>query len=271
MKHFMLKSMIIAMTVMSFAITASAQCSSDNKAFKSGEVLSYDLYYNWKFIWVKAGTASMSTVQSVYQRKPAFRTSLITRGNKKVDDLFVLRDTLLCYTGTDLVPRYFRKGAHEGSRYTVDEVWYNYGDGKCKIRQHYQNKDGQHRYKNNESANCIFDMMSMLLRARSFSADGFKPGHKIYFPLADGDDVSDGLLIYRGKEKFKMENSKTAFNCLVFSYMDTEKDKEVIRFYVTDDDNHIPVRLDMFLNFGVAKAYVSGMRNIRNPLTSKTK
>ena len=250
---------------------ASAQCGSENNAFKSGEILSYDLYYNWKFIWVKAGTASMSTVQSIYQGKPAYRASLITRGSSKVDNLFMLRDTLLCYTGTDLVPRYFRKGAREGSRYTVDEIWYNYDNSKCKIRQHYQNKEGEHQYKNNEDTKCIFDMMSMLIRARSFSAEGFKPGHKIYFPLADGDKISNALLIYRGKESFKMENQKTTFRCIVFSYMDTDKDKEVIRFYVTDDDNHIPVRLDMFLNFGVAKAFISGMRNIRNPMKSIVK
>ena len=114
-------------------------------------------------------------------------------------------------------------------------------------------------------------MMSMLIRARSFSAEGFKPGHKIYFPLADGEKISNGLLIYRGKESFKMENQKTTFRCIVFSYMDTDKDKEVIRFYITDDDNHIPVRLDMFLNFGVAKAFISGMRNIRNPMKSIVK
>jgi hypothetical protein len=271
MNRVLIRSFFISiLLIMNFA-KVSAQCGSENNAFSSGEILSYDLYYNWKFIWVKAGNASLSTVQSVYKGKPAYRASLITRGNKNVDDIFVLRDTLLCYTGTDLVPKYFRKGAREGSRYTVDEVWYSYTPGKCNIRQHFMNNNHEHRYKNKESSNCIFDMMSMLLRARSFNVDGFKPGHKIYLPLADGDDMNNALLIYRGKEKFKMENQDITFRCLVFSYMDTDKDKEIIRFYVTDDDNHIPVRLDMFLNFGVAKAYISGMRNIRNPLTSKVK
>lgn len=271
MNRTLIKSFCILMLLMANMTIVSAQCSSENNAFKSGEILSYDLYYNWKFIWVKAGTASLSTVKSVYRGKPAYRASLITRGNKKVDDLFVLRDTLLCYTGTNLVPWYFRKGAREGKRYTVDEVWYNYAPGKCKIRQHFMNNDHEHRYKNKESSNCIFDMMSMLLRARSFNADGFRAGHKIYFPLADGDDMNNALLVYRGKEKFKMENRNITFRCLVFSYMNTDNDKEIIRFYVTDDDNHIPVRLDMYLNFGVAKAYLSGMRNIRNSLTSRVK
>ena len=53
-----------------------AQCGIENFAFKSGEFLSYDLYFNWKFVWVKVGTASMSTVQSKYKGQQAFRSSL---------------------------------------------------------------------------------------------------------------------------------------------------------------------------------------------------
>ncbi|MBR7171835.1 MAG: DUF3108 domain-containing protein, partial [Prevotella sp.] len=47
--------------------TASAQCGIENTAFKSGEFLYYDLYFNWKFIWVKVGTASMSTQLTNYE------------------------------------------------------------------------------------------------------------------------------------------------------------------------------------------------------------
>jgi hypothetical protein len=31
------------------------------------------------------------------------------------------------------------------------------------------------------------------------------------------------------------------------------KYKRIVDFYVTDDENHIPVRLDMFLKFGSAR------------------
>ena len=75
------------------AAGAGAQCRFRNTAFSAGETLSYNLYYNWKFVWVKAGTASMSIANSHYKGQPAYRTSLTTRGNKKVDNMFVLRDT----------------------------------------------------------------------------------------------------------------------------------------------------------------------------------
>lgn len=110
-----IKSFGIALLLLLVSTTVSAQCTFRNTAFKSGEFLTYNLYYNWKFVWVKAGNASMSIVQTTRHGKPAYRGSLVTRGNKRVDDIFVLRDTLLCYSGTDLAPMYFRKGAHEGS------------------------------------------------------------------------------------------------------------------------------------------------------------
>ena len=66
-------------------VASQAQCTFRNTAFKGGEFLSYNLYYNWKFVWVKAGTASMYTVQSKYKGVDAYRASLTTRGNKDVD------------------------------------------------------------------------------------------------------------------------------------------------------------------------------------------
>lgn len=41
-----------------------------------------------------------------------------------------------------------------------------------------------------------------------------------------------------------------------------------MRFYITDDKNHLPVRLDMNLNFGTAKAYLAMGKGLRNPQTS---
>ena len=69
-----MKSLWIAVLLLMVSTTVSAQCTFRNTAFKSGEFLTYNLYYNWKFVWVKAGTASMSIVQSTKNGKPAYRT-----------------------------------------------------------------------------------------------------------------------------------------------------------------------------------------------------
>ena len=47
------------------------------------------------------------------------------------------------------------------------------------------------------------------------------------------------------------------YRCLVFSFVEYKKgkEKEVITFFVSDDKNHLPIRLDMYLNFGSAKSF----------------
>lgn len=268
-----LRTLIMSLLMAIGMMSASAQCGIRNTAFKSGEYLFYDLYFNWKFVWVKVGTASMSTVQSTYNGKPAFRTSLITGTNGKLDKFFTLRDTLLSYTTTNISPLYFRKGAREGDRYYVDEIWYTYPKGNCHLRQHRIENDGTQHWKDAEYKDCIYDMMSIFLRARNFDASKFKKDQNIALPISDAKHLSNSWIKYRGKEKFKVEGSNEKFRCLVFSFIEREdgKNNEIIRFYVTDDNNHIPVRLDMFLRFGSAKAFLRGYRGVRSEMTSKIK
>lgn len=278
-KATMIKSMMMAMCITlgvwhATPAQAQASCGIENKAFTGGEFLAYDLYFNWKFVWIKVGSASMSTVKSTYCGQPVYRASLTTRGNDKLDGVFVMRDTLLSYCSVkDLTPLYFRKGAMEGDRYYVDELWYTYPRNNCHLRMHRINRHGEHQWKDKEYAECIYDMMSIFLRARNFNASNLKKGDIIPMPISDARNLSNSWLSYRGKETFKMDSRKEKFRCLVFSFYEREngKNHELIRFYVTDDANHIPVRLDMFLSFGSAKAYLKAYQGVRGPLTSMIK
>ena len=249
-----------------------AQCGIDIIAFKSGEELSYDLYYNWKFIWMKVGTAQMDTKMTKFEGKDAWKSYLITRGNSKLDKFFTLRDTLLSYCNPDLSPLYFRKGAVEGDSYYVDELWYSYPNGNCQLKKHRITSSGEHLWQTSTYKNCIFDMMSILLRARNFDASKMKKGDVIPMPISDARRLNNSWLEFRGRENYKMNDTKEKFRCLVFSFYDREnnKSKELIRFWITDDQNHIPVRLDMFLSFGSAKAYLRSYKGIRSPMTANT-
>lgn len=251
---------------------SAQQCGIENKAFGNGEFLAYDLYFNWKFVWVKVGSASMSTVMSTFGGQKAYRTSLTTRGNSKLDGVFVMRDTLLSYcSAQDLSPLYFRKGALEGSRYYVDELWYSYPRNHSRLRMHRIDADGEQHWQDKEYSDCVYDMMSIFLRARNFNADKLQVGENIPMPISDARHLTNSWLKYTGKTTLKMKNGTTKYRCLTFSFIEREdgKNHELIRFYITDDKNHMPVRLDMFLSFGSAKAYLSGYKGLRNKLESK--
>ena len=252
---------------------SQAQCGIENNAFQGGEFLAYDLYFNWKFVWLKVGSASMSTVKSVYKGQEAYRTSLITRGNDKLDGVFVMRDTLLSYCDKDLNPLYHRKGSLEGKRYYIDELWYTYPYNNCHVKMHRVDADGEGHWTEKEYKDCVYDMMSIFLRARNFDASNMKVGDVIPMPITDAKRLSNSWLKFQGKETFKIDGTKEKFRCLVFSFIehDDGKNNELIRFYVTDDANHIPVRLDLFLSFGSAKVFLKSYKGVKNPITSKIK
>jgi hypothetical protein len=114
-------------------------------------------------------------------------------------------------------------------------------------------------------------MISVYLRARNFDASKLKVGDKIPLPIADASSVANSWLKYNGITNVKMKNSDTKFRCLVFSFIEREdgKNHELIRFFITDDKNHLPVRLDLFLSFGSAKCYLTGMKGLRNEMESR--
>ena len=111
-------------------------------------------------------------------------------------------------------------------------------------------------------------MLRILLQARSYVPSPFHPRTHLRLTMAAGRAVEKQTLIYRGKKTYKAEDG-VKYRCLVFSLVEYKHDKEeeVITFYVTDDQNHLPVRLDMYLNFGSAKAFLPSIKGNRHPLT----
>ena len=264
--------LIIAL-LFAFPLSGNAQCEAKNDAFKSGEHVMYELYFNWKFIWKKVGLASLTTNSTTYHSEPAYRVNLLAISSKEADFFFKMRDTLTSVMTEKLEPRYFRKGAEEGKRYTVDEARFSFRIGMCYVNQKRVRKDGSVTETEQSDTRCIYDMLSILAQARSYDPADYKIGDRILFPMATGRKVEEQTLIYRGKENVKAENGVT-YRCLIFSLVEYDKkgkEKEVITFFVTDDKNHLPVRLDMFLNFGSAKAFLNDVRGNRHPLTSIVK
>ena len=256
---------------LAIAPSARAQCVAKNDAFLPGEQVKYDLYFNWKFIWKRVGTASLTTNSAVYRSRSAYRFDLLCTGSKKADFFFKMRDTLTCYVSDRLEPLYFRKAAEEGNRHTVDEAWFSYSDGLAKVKQRrtWRNPVREMQEMEYSDSRCIFDMLSILSQARSYDPKDYKVGDKIRFPMATGRKVEEQTLIYRGKQEVKANND-TIYRCLVFSFVEYKKgkEKEVITFFVSDDRNHLPIRLDMYLHFGSAKAFFKSVRGNRYPLES---
>lgn len=246
-----------------------AQCSALNDAIKPGETLDYELKFNWKFIWLKVGWGRLKVDTVTYKGQRLLKTDLQSYTTGFADKLFKMRDTLVAITTEDLIPVYYRKGAEEGKHYSVDEAHYSYKDGLCCVDMQ-RTKPDEIITKRVEMTDCVYDMLSIMLKARSYDPSDYNPGDKILFQMVTGKKVEEQTLIYRGKENYKAKNDVT-YRCLVFSFVEYDKkgeEQEVVTFYITDDRNHLPVRLDMYLNFGSAKAFLTDLKGNKYPLTS---
>ncbi len=261
MKHIRIV-LIFVFFQMSFS-NLMAQCGIKNTAFSSGEALTYNLYFNWKFVWVKAGAATMNITKETYDGKSAYCTSLLLKTNQKADEMFKIRDTLRCYTTLDVAPLYYRKGASEGKHYTIDEVRYSYPGSGCKVKQQRISDSGDKKSAEKSLSECAYDMLSVFLRSRNLDFSSWKEGQTLNFTLVDGKNIRPGQLKYGGIKTIKADNEKK-YECLELIYMQNKdgKWKDLACFYVTNDKNHVPIRLDLYLKFGSAKAYLTNMKGI---------
>ena len=271
-QHHNTRRVTISLLIAIMALTANAQCKYPNTAFNPGERLNFDLYFNWKFVWVKVGSTHFSISSATYNGQKAIKTDILFKSSKKCEAIFPMHDTLVSYTTPELEPLYFRKGAFEGKRYTVDEVWYNYIGGQTKMKMRYRSPEGEWTNKTETSDDCVNDMLNILLLSRSRDYSGYKTGQRIHYKMVTGKRLSEQILIYKGKENFKANDGHT-YRCHVLSLLNDKekKEKELLRFYVTDDKNNLPVRIDFYLKFGVAKAYFLNGTGIRNPMQAKVK
>ncbi|MCD7714209.1 MAG: DUF3108 domain-containing protein [Prevotella sp.] len=242
-------------------LAAHAQCPLRNTAIDGEEYITFNLYFNWQFVWVKAGTASLTTTPTTRHGHDAFRTSLITRGNGKADKFFILRDTITAVCTRSLEPLSFRKGAREGDRYTVDDANYNYSNGRLHVKLHRQKNDGTHVCETKSPDACVFDMLNLFQRARSFDLNTWRKGHEEHITVASGVKLVEAILRYKGRETVKGDNG-VKYPCLKLEYIEKPdgKEKSVATFFATADKRHIPVRIDINLRFGSAKAFLTNIK-----------
>ena len=268
------KSAIGAFFVFLFALPLSllAQRGVENSAFQAGENITYELYYNWGLIAKKVGTASFKVNSTTYNGQSAYRLELLANTNKTADSFFKMRDTLVSIVSQRLEPLYYRKAAEESDRFTIEEARYSYSGGKTSVKQsRFKRGDGTiyNDYSDNRQ---IFDMVSIMGWARSLKTAELKPGQRFDFPLASGKQVEEGTLIYQGTKNLEAKDGHT-YRTLIFSYITHRdgKDNEIIKFYVSDDPNHLPLRLDLSLKIGTARVHFKSVTGNRYPLSSLVK
>lgn len=252
----------------SASLNVSAQCSTENTFFQSGESLTYDLYIKFA-VTVKGGYAKLNTRSVVYDGKDALKMTMVSESQGVARSAFELSDTLICYTTPNVQPLAYTKDAHEGGDYTKERLSYFYpGNGKVKIRT-IRHRNGDFKFDEKlDAPGCTYDLVSILFHCRTLDFANMKSGSETKVSFVSGKNMGSMRIVYDGKESVKA-NDGNKYNChklrlLIKDDAFANNEKETMKVYITDDSNRVPVRLESQLKVGSTKAVLRSYKGLRN-------
>jgi Protein of unknown function (DUF3108) len=250
----------LCVCLLSFQPGPANNCSYRNVAFKSGESITYYVFYTLAGIWVHAGNVNFTATQTTLNNKAVYH--VVGNGSTlpSYDWVYKVRDRYESFidTGT-LLPYKFVRHVEEGG-YRKDEIVTF--DRATNIAN---SKEGNYRV-----PECVQDVLSEMYMARNIDFNKYKKGDLIPFDLFLDNEVFNMYIRFLGKETIKTRYGK--FRCFKFKPLLLKgtifEGGEKMTVWVTDDDNRLPVRVESPISVGSIKVDMMMFRNLRHPLTS---
>jgi hypothetical protein len=236
---------------------------AQDHAFQAGEKITYTVFYNVIGLYVNAGTATFSTAKVNFQNNDAYHVVGEGVTNSRYDWIFKVRDRYESYFDAgNLKPLKFIRNVNEGDYKKYEEVVFDHNNkiaitkkGIIKIPHQVQ------------------DVVSSLYYARNIDFNNYKPGDKIPFNMFLDNEIYSMYIRYMGREKVKTKYG--SFNAIKIKPLllkgQTFNGGEKMTIWITDDPNHIPVRIESPIIVGSVKMDLMHYKNLKHPLTALTK
>jgi Protein of unknown function (DUF3108) len=235
-------------------------CGLRNNAFQAGERIDFNIYYSVIGLYVNAGNASFTTSLEKINNKPVYHVVGDGTSNNSYDWIFKVRDRYESYIDTaTLQPYKFLRDVNEGGYKIYESVSFNQKANTAVTAK------GVFKV-----PNCVQDVLSAIYYARNINFNNYKPDDKIPFNMFLDNEVYSLYIKYVGKEKVKTKYGK--FNAIKFKPLLVKgtifEGGENMTVWVSDDANHIPLRIESPIAVGSVKVDMMGYENLRYPLTS---
>lgn len=235
-------------------------CGISNLCFSAGEVVKFKIFYNVIGLYVDAGNASFTVENTKLNNKPVYHVTGLGTSNPSYDWIFKVRDKYETFIDTaTLKPYKFLRHVEEGKYRKNEAVLFNHADRKA--------VSTRGTFPINE---CMQDVLSSIYYARNIDFSKYKIGDKIPFSMFLDDESHSLYIRYAGKEVIKTRYGK--FNAIKFKPMLVKgtifEGGELMSVWVSDDPNHIPLRIESPISVGSVKVDMMGYRNLRYPLQS---
>jgi len=235
-------------------------CGIRNTAFSANEVLVYNVFYSVIGLYVNAGTATFTTRLEHLDGKPVYHVIGAGNSNSSYDWIFKVRDRYETYFDTTyLLPIKFIRNVDEGGYKKHEDVTFN--------RQNNTATTTSGVFK---VPNCVQDVLSSIYYARNIDFSRYKIDDKIPFSMFLDNQVYNLYIRYLGKETVKTRYGK--FHAIKFKPLLVKgtifEGGEKMTVWVSDDRNHIPLRVESPIAVGSIKVDMMQYRNLRYPLSS---
>lgn len=272
-KHFILLAATIPLLLVSFVLNAKEIGKLQNTVFRSGEVITYNAYYNWGFLWFNAGEVVFSVENAKYENKPCYHIKSLGRTHSKYDNFFMVRDTFEVFVQPDSLSTYFyRRATYEGPNNM--QVHYRANFDSMKIHAQKTEPDQPLRSESYDILKDSYNVLTAIYAVRNFDFKKVKVDETIPFKLWVDMDYADVYVRYKGITDVKLKDG-SEYNCLVFSPLLVEgtlfRDGEGMKVYVTNDKNRIPVMIEAKILVGSVKAILSNTKGLRYPVEARLK
>ena len=238
-------------------------CGIDNTAFIAGEQITYHVYYSVIGAYILAGTGVFTNTLETFNNRTVYHIVGDGKTNPSYDWIYKVRDKYESYIDTaTLQPLKFIRDVNEGGYKFYETITFN-RDANTAIT----NK-GVYKM-----PDCVQDVVSAMYYARNIDFNKYKPQDKIPFKMFLGDEVFNMYIRYLGKETIKTQYGK--FKAIKFKPLLLKgtifEGGEKMTVWVSDDPNHVILRVESPIVVGKVKVDMMGYRNLKHPLTSLIK
>lgn len=244
----------------SYAQVQNAFCNQTNRCIHDGEKINFKVYYNVSFVWVPAGEANFTTRQTTFKGRNAFHIIGDGATYSSYDWFFKVRDKYQTWIDTEtLLPLRFTRRVREGD--------YRY-DNQVDFDQERQIASSKNKsYKTPE---CVQDVLSAIFYARNIDYSKMTVGTKVPFRMFLDNQVYSLYIRYLGKEiittKYGTFHTLKIAPLLIKGTLFEGGEKMTV--WISDDQNHLPLRVSSPILVGSIKADMMGCKNLKYPLSS---
>jgi len=260
-------TVLLSLGCMAFCFKAKAPddefCNQKNTSFQAGEQLTYTVYYAVAGIYIDAGTATFTNTLEKLNNKPVYHITGDGKTNPSYDWIYKVRDKYETFLDTaTLQPLKFLRNVEEGGYKKYENITFNRSANTAVTTE------GVFKV-----PDCVQDVLSSVYYARNIDFSKYKTDDKIPFKLFLDNQVYDMYIRYMGKETVKTKYGK--FKAIKFRPLLIKgtifSGGEKMTVWVSDDENHIPLRIESPIVVGKIKVDMMSNKNLRHPQTSLIK